>query len=43
MGLFDEPILVDGKDVSYKRPKDAKLLDISKFFKPYKMYQDAES
>jgi hypothetical protein len=43
MGLFDEPILIDGKDVSYKRPKDAKPLDIHKFFKPYKKSEDAGS
>jgi hypothetical protein len=30
MGLFDEPIMIDIKDVSYKPPKDAKLLDLEK-------------
>jgi len=25
MSLFDEPIMIDGKDVSYKRPKEKEL------------------
>lgn len=37
MGLFSEPIILDGKDVSYKRPEDAKLQDmtIRPLFKPW--------
>lgn len=27
MGLFDEPIRIDGKDIRYKRPKDLRYLD----------------
>jgi len=30
MGLFDEPIMIDGKEVGYKLPEESELIDLEK-------------
>ena len=30
MSIFDEPIMIDGKDLSFKRPEEAELIDLEK-------------
>ena len=30
MSLFDEPIMIDGKEVGYKPPEESELIDLEK-------------
>ena len=30
MSVFDEPVMIDGKEIGYKPPKESELIDLEK-------------